>query len=56
MRRTTVWLSEQQITKLKKLSKHKGLAIAELIRRFIDDGLEKGETINADRKESRKRI
>lgn len=52
MKRTTIWLSEEQIARLKKLSERKGLAIAELIRRFVDEGLEKGAS-NADRKKSR---
>jgi hypothetical protein len=43
MKRTTVWLTEQQIAKLNKLSKHTGLPVAELIRRFIDDGMTKKE-------------
>lgn len=41
MRRTTVWLSKSQIEKLAKLSKRTGLKVAELIRRFIDEGLKK---------------
>lgn len=39
MKRTTIWLTEQQIAKLGKLSKKTGLPIAELVRRFIDEGL-----------------
>lgn len=42
MKRTTVWLTEQQLQKLKQQSKKTGLAIAELVRRFIDAGLQKG--------------
>jgi hypothetical protein len=42
MKRTTVWLSEQQIARLQKLSKKTGLPMAELVRRFIDEGLKKG--------------
>lgn len=41
MKRTTVWLSKQQIEKLTKLSKRTGIKVAELIRRFIDEGLQK---------------
>jgi len=44
MRRTTIWLSDQQISELKTLSGRTGLAIAELIRRFIDEGLKGGKT------------
>jgi hypothetical protein len=42
MRRTTIWLSKQQIQLLAKLSKRKGIKVSELVRRFIDEGLEKG--------------
>ena len=45
MRRTTVWLSKPQIDKLAKLSKRTGIKVAELIRRFIDEGLEKRDTV-----------
>jgi hypothetical protein len=41
MRRTTVWLSKQQIDRLTKLSKKTGIGMSELIRRFIDEGLQK---------------
>ena len=41
MKRTTIWLTEQERTKLKALSKRTGIQIAELIRRFIDEGLSK---------------
>ncbi len=41
MKRTTVWLTEVQLKKLAKLSKQTGIKVAELIRRFIDEGLEK---------------
>lgn len=40
MRRTTVWLSQDQIKRLLKLAKKKGIKQAELIRRFIDVGLD----------------
>ena len=39
MRRTTVFLTPQQIAKLTKLAKKSGLKTSELIRRFIDAGL-----------------
>jgi hypothetical protein len=41
MKRTTVWLTEVQLKKLAKLTKQTGIKVAELIRRFIDEGLEK---------------
>jgi predicted DNA-binding protein len=41
MKRTTIWLSEQQIQQLTKLSKRTGIKVAELIRRFIDVGLKR---------------
>lgn len=43
MKRTTVWLTDPQVTALEKLAKKTGLKQAELIRRFIDAGLEKGK-------------
>jgi hypothetical protein len=39
MKRTSIWLSEQQVKLLAKLSKQTGIKQAELIRRFIDGGL-----------------
>jgi hypothetical protein len=39
MKRTTVWLTTRQIEELAKLSHRSGTKIAELIRRFIDEGL-----------------
>jgi predicted DNA-binding protein len=42
MKRTTVFLTPQQISKLEKLAKKTGLKASELIRRFIDAGLQKG--------------
>jgi predicted DNA-binding protein len=41
MKRTTIWLTDQQRSKLKALSKRTGIQIAELIRRFVDEGLRK---------------
>jgi hypothetical protein len=41
VKRTTIWLTEPQQRKLAKISKKKGLTVAELIRRYIDAGLEK---------------
>jgi len=41
MKRTTVWLTDAQIKRLTEMSKRTGLNVAELIRRFIDEGLRK---------------
>jgi predicted DNA-binding protein len=41
MKRTTIWLTDQQRSKLKALSRRTGIQIAELIRRFVDEGLRK---------------
>jgi predicted DNA-binding protein len=41
MKRTTIWLTDQQRSKLKALSRRTGIQVAELIRRFIDEGLRK---------------
>ena len=41
MKRTTVWLTDAQVKKLTQTSKRTGLKVAELIRRFIDEGLRK---------------
>jgi ribbon-helix-helix protein len=41
MKRTTIWLSDQQVKELAKLSKKTGIKQAELIRRFIDAGVNK---------------
>jgi predicted DNA-binding protein len=41
MKRTCIFLTPQQIAKLEKLAKKTGLKVSELIRRFIDAGLEK---------------
>lgn len=41
MKRTTIWLTEPQVKKLAAASKKTGIAVAELIRRYIDAGLEK---------------
>jgi len=41
MKRTTVWLTDSQVKKLTERSKRTGLKVAELIRRFIDEGLRK---------------
>jgi hypothetical protein len=41
MKRTTIWLSDQQVKELARLSKKTGIKQAELIRRFIDAGIVK---------------
>jgi hypothetical protein len=41
MKRTTIWLSGQQVKELAKLSKKTGIKQAELIRRFIDASIAK---------------
>jgi predicted DNA-binding protein len=41
MKRTTIWLTESQVKALAKISKKTGMKQAELIRRFIDRGIEK---------------
>jgi hypothetical protein len=41
MKRTTIWLTDSQVKALAKISKKTGTKQAELIRRFIDRGIEK---------------
>jgi Ribbon-helix-helix domain len=41
MKRTTIMLPEPQIKALQAASKRTGIKIAELIRRFIDEGLKR---------------
>jgi len=41
MKRTNIHLSEKQIERLKALSKETGLTVAELVRRAIDEYLDK---------------
>jgi predicted DNA-binding protein len=41
MKRISMFLSDSQIAKLKKLAKRTGIKMAELVRRFIDEGLKK---------------
>jgi predicted DNA-binding protein len=40
MKRVAMFLTENQIKRLKQLSKTTGLKVSELIRRFIDRGLD----------------
>jgi hypothetical protein len=39
MRRTSVYLDEDQCTRLDELAAHEGVSRAEVIRRFVDEGL-----------------
>jgi len=41
MKRTTIWLAGAQAARLKALSKRTGIRVAELIKRFVDEGLSK---------------
>ena len=41
MVRVGLYLSEVQMRKMKALSKKRGLTVSEMIRRMIDEGLEK---------------
>jgi predicted DNA-binding protein len=41
MVRVGLYLSEVQVKRMKALSKKKGLTVSEMIRRMIDEGLEK---------------
>jgi macrodomain Ter protein organizer (MatP/YcbG family) len=43
MKRTNIYLSETQWKRLLNLSEKMDLSVSELIRRFIDEGLEKYE-------------
>jgi predicted DNA-binding protein len=43
MKRTTIWLTPAQVQGLAKVSKKTGLRQAELIRRFVDAGLEESK-------------
>jgi len=45
MKRTTIWLSDQQVKELAKLSKKTGIKQAELIRRFVDAGVSKSRAL-----------
>ncbi len=41
MKRTSVWLTEQQTKKLAKVAREKGFKVAQLIRMYIATGLKK---------------
>jgi hypothetical protein len=44
MKRTTVFLTEEQIKWLRRAAKHKGLDVAQLIRIYVSAGLDKEKT------------
>jgi len=39
MKRTTIWLTDAQVKALAKIAKKTGMKQAELIRRFLDEGI-----------------
>ncbi len=39
MKRTTIWLTPQQVSKLSKTASRKGINVAQLIRLYISAGL-----------------
>ena len=41
MKRTTIFLREEQVSKLAKVAARKGLNVAQLIRLYISEGLRK---------------
>lgn len=41
MKRTTVFLTEDQIRRLRRAAKHKGMDVAQLIRLYVSAGLDK---------------
>jgi hypothetical protein len=41
MKRISMFLSDSQIVRLKKLAKRTGIKMSELVRRFIDEGLKR---------------
>ena len=41
LKRTTIWLTREQIKKLQAVAKQKGLKAAQLIRLYVDAGLNK---------------
>lgn len=43
MKRTTIFLTDEQVRRLDAASRATELKVAELIRRFIDDGLDREE-------------
>ena len=43
LRRTNIYLTENETKQLSLIAKQKGISVAELIRRILDDWLEKSE-------------
>jgi predicted DNA-binding protein len=41
LKRTTIWLTREQIKRLQTVANHKGLKAAQLIRLYVDAGLSK---------------
>jgi predicted DNA-binding protein len=41
MKRTTIWLTEEQIKQLKEVAKRTGMQMAQIIRLYVDQGLQK---------------
>lgn len=44
LKRTTIWLTHEQIKRLQAIAKRKGLKAAQLIRLYVDAGLGKEKT------------
>jgi hypothetical protein len=55
MKRSSIWLSDKQRSALKALAKRMGIPAAEIVRRFVDEGLEK-EAGKAAKKSSRQGV
>ena len=47
MQRTTIWLTAQQAAQIAKLAKKTGMKQSEIVRRFIDKGLEESKSKDA---------
>jgi hypothetical protein len=41
MKRTTIWLTEEQLKKLKAVAKRTGMQVAQIIRLYVERGLQK---------------
>jgi Ribbon-helix-helix domain len=41
MKRTTVWLTEEQVKQLRAVAKRTGMQVAQIIRLYVDAGLQK---------------
>ena len=44
LKRTTIWLTHEQIKRLRAIATRKGLRAAQLIRLYVDAGLDKEKT------------